>query len=438
MKVKTIILLSLFLIIALFITNIEKITFILARPSDSNIGREGESFSTLTNDGAWCWLADPRAVYHEGKYKRTYVGWVNKAGDIQVAYYDHETKEITTATLKNRLQGDDHANPALLMRHDGRLMVFYSAHNGESMFYRVAKNPEDISSWDDERKVGTNTKGRRGYTYPNPIQLTKEDNIIYLFWRGGNFKPCFAKSKDGIKWNRAKTLIKGSGARPYIKFESDGVKKIHFAFTDGHPNVEKRNSIYYACYHNGAFYKADGSKVKDIDEIPINPSEADKVYDANISGARAWIWDIAIDHFGNPVIVYMALPEETDHRYQYARWNGKNWENFEITSAGKWFPQTQKGQKEKEPHYSGGIVLDHTNPSIVYLSRPIYGIFEIEKWMTSDGGATWTSVRITSGSTKNNVRPVVPRGHKPGDAGLIWMYGNYIHYTKYYTALKME
>ena len=438
MKVKTIILLSLFLIIALFITNIEKITFILARPSDSDIGREGESFSTLTNDGAWYWFADPRAVYHEGKYKRTYVGWVNKAGDIQVAYYDHETNEITTATLKNRLQGDDHANPALLMRHDGRLMVFYSAHNGESMFYRVAKNPEDISSWDDERKVGTNTKGRRGYTYPNPIQLTKEDNIIYLFWRGGNFKPCFAKSKDGIKWNRAKTLIKGSGARPYIKFESDGVKKIHFAFTDGHPNVEKRNSIYYACYHNGAFYKADGSKVKDIDEIPINPSEADKVYDANISGARAWIWDIAIDHFGNPVIVYTALSEETDHRYQYARRNGKNWENFEITSAGKWFPQTQKGQKEKEPYYSGGIVLDHTNPSIVYLSRPIYGIFEIEKWMTSDGGATWTSVRITSGSTKNNVRPVVPRGHKPGDAGLIWMYGNYIHYTKYYTALKMK
>ncbi|MCK4966716.1 BNR-4 repeat-containing protein [bacterium] len=389
----------------------------------------------------WCWFADPRAVYHEGKHKRTYTGWVNRAGDIQVGSYDHDTRIITTVTLKDSLESDDHANPAILIRNDRRLMVFYSAHGGEYMYYRISENPEDISSWDDERVVGSNTWRAKSCTYPNPIQLSKENNVIYLFWRGENWKPCFARSKDGINWDSFKILIEGSGAVPYVpylKFDSDGVEKIHFAFTDGHPEIEKRSSIYYACYHNGKFYKANGSEIKDMKDLPINPSEADKVYDANISGVRSWIWDIAIDNSGNPVIVYTYLPEETDHQYRYARWNGRKWEDYEITKAGSWFPQTQKGQQEPDPYYSGGIILDHNNPSVVYLSKEINGIFEIEKWMTPDGGAAWTSEKITSGSKKNNVRPIVPRGYKKGEVGLIWMYGDYIEYTEYYTALKMR
>ena len=130
-----------------------------------------------------------------------------------------------------------------------------------------------------------------------------------------------------------------------------------------------------------------------------------KVYDAEITGARAWIWDIAVDDSRNPVIVYAVYPEETDHRYRYARWNDGKWEDNEITNAGGgWFPQTQKGKKEREPHYSGGIILDHADPSIVYLSKKSNDIFEIEKWTTSNGGAEWISEKITTDSKKNNIR----------------------------------
>ncbi len=437
-KIKVIGFLIIFFIFLSFFVNFEKIVSVSPTQIESKKLLDGNSYNTLTNDGAWCWFADPRAVYYEGKYRRTYIGWVNKSGDIIIAHYDHTTKKITTNTLKFALESDDHANPAILLCNDGRLIVFYSGHGGESMFYRIMKNPEDISSWSDEMKVGTNTEGRYGITYPNPYQLSNEENVIYLFWRGGNFKPSFSKSKDGINWSPAKTLIEGKGARPYIKFESDGIEKIHFAFTDGHPNNEVKNSIYYAYYYKGAFYKANGTKIKGIETLPINPPEADVVYDANVSGSRAWIWDIAIEPSGNPVIVYAVFTEETDHRYRYARWDGKKWNDFEITSAGKWFPQTPKSEKETETFYSGGIVLDHSNPSIVYLSKQINGIFEIEKWITSDGGAKWTSVKITNNSKKNNIRPIVPRRHKKESVELIWMYGDYIHYTKYNTAIKMK
>ncbi len=36
-----------------------------------------ESYQSFTQNGAWCWFSDPRAVYFEGKYKRTYAGWID-------------------------------------------------------------------------------------------------------------------------------------------------------------------------------------------------------------------------------------------------------------------------------------------------------------------------------------------------------------------------
>lgn len=393
---------------------------------------------TFTPDGAWCWFADPRAVYYEGQHKRTYVGWVNRAGDIQVGAYDQDGGKMTTATLHPALQPDDHANPALLVRPDGRLMVFYSAHNGKAMFYRTTERAEDISTWSEESTIRTNIPGSSGYTYPNPIQLSDEGNRIYLFWRGGSWKPTVSFSENGSDWSGARVLIEGSGARPYVKVASNGRDKIHFAFTDGHPRNEPANSIYHAVYFRGALFRADGTRIKDWKDLPIAPSDADKVYDGAANRARAWIWDIALDASGNPAIVYSALPAETDHRYRYARWTGARWLDHEISRAGGWFPKTPAGEKEREQHYSGGVVLDHANPAVVYLSHPVGGVFEIEKWTTADGGATWKSEPITSGSKENNVRPVVPRGSRARTIELFWMAGDYIHYTNYATALRMK
>jgi hypothetical protein len=42
-----------------------------------------------------------------------------------------------------------------------------------------------------------------------------------------------------------------------------------------------------------------------------------------------------------------------------------------------------------EPNYSGGIALDHSDPSRLALSRSINGVFEIEFWSTNNGGQSW-------------------------------------------------
>jgi hypothetical protein len=139
------------------------------------------------------------------------------------------------------------------------------------------------------------------------------------------------------------------------------------------------------------------------------------------------------------VIAYARLPAESDHRYHYARWNGEEWIDSEMVAAGGWFPETPEGVVEPEPHYSGGVVLDHGDPSIVYLSRPVDGVFEIEQWRTRDGGATWRTHAITAGSARDNVRPFVIRNHGRSSPSLLWMENRrYRHYLDFAATIRMD
>ena len=119
----------------------------------TTIPQAGEAFNTVTVDGAWCWFADPRAVY-DTLAGKTYVGWVDStAGTVSIMSYDHATNATVNAPIAN-LHRDDHANPALLIRPNGRIMAFYSAHNGPEMYYRRTSRPHDLSAWEPAQTIG--------------------------------------------------------------------------------------------------------------------------------------------------------------------------------------------------------------------------------------------------------------------------------------------
>ena len=64
--------------------------------------------------------------------------------------------------------------------------------------------------------------------------------------------------------------------------------------------------------------------------------------------------------------------------------------------------------------------------------------FEIERMETSDGGNTWKTEPITQHSTRDNVRPYVPRGVKARQPEpVFWMENaKYVHYTDFDTAVR--
>jgi BNR repeat-containing family member/PKD domain/Concanavalin A-like lectin/glucanases superfamily len=375
-------------------------------------------------DGAWSWFGDPRAITHDGM---TYVGWVDREGDIKVSSYDHVTGERVTAQLAARLNRDDHANPSIHVRPDGRLVVFYSRHVGPAMHLRVSTSPGDVSSWGAPQTVLTNTSGVYGYTYPNPIRLEAE-NRTYLFWRGGNYNPTYAVQDDGSSsWSTSRNFIVMPGERPYAKYAESGGNTIHVAYTNAHPNEFASVNLHYVRIRGGVIERANGDDVGSLGGAPIHPTSGDVVFDQT---EPCWVHDVAADSSGNPVIVFASFPSAADHRYWYARWTGSAWVRHQITAAGGTFREDGGS-----PYYSGGLTLDHDDPSRVYLSRQDGAGFRVETWTTADGGATWSSAPVAANG--KNVRPVSPRGFSAfsGDLSVVWMNGSYPNYVDYATTI---
>ncbi len=393
------------------------------------------NYELVARDAAWCWFSDPRAVYHKGLNERIYYGYINSKGDVVISSRDVKTKNIQSFVLHKELQVDDHNVPSILFLPDGKLLVFYTEHNGR-FFMRKSKSREDITSWETERVIPF---GGKGITYSHPVMLKEENNRLYMFWRGSDWRPTYSISEDlGETWSTAKALVasKGLKNRPYLKVVSDNKSRIDFAFTDGHPSIEPTNSVYHMYYKRGVFYQTNGDSIASVDQLPLEHSSVRKIYDGKVNNIRAWVSDIALDKKNNPVVVYSRYPQDNDHRYHYARWDGKSWLDEEIVKAGGWMPVDIPGVTQRELHYSGGISLDHKLPSNVYLSRPVNGIFEVEHWQQK--GKLWKSSALTSQSALSNVRPYVVAGSPGKNPIVLWMSGIYTHWTKFDTDLYMN
>jgi len=374
--------------------------------------------------GSWSWFGDPRAI-HAGQ--ATYVGWIGWNGEVTVGEYAPALGLVRQAVVAHTYH-DDHSDPSLLLEPDGRLTVFWSGHNGTQMNVRTTVQPGDLSGWTPVTHVPQEIPGREGFTYPNPVLLPAEGNRVYLFWRGADWSADYATRAPNGTWSPAHDVIRAPGERPYLKVADDGAGRIALAFTNGHPrNV--LTSIYYATYRHGSLWTADGRWIGRIAH-GITPTRAQIVYDARVTDVGAWVWDVAFDRYGRPVIVYATFPTRRRHVYWYAAFDGRRWVSHQLTVAGG---SISPGTIEYE--YSGGITLDHADPSIVYLSRQVHGGWEIERWATSDGGSRWSHRTVVPSGGTDNVRPVVPRGSSGGPLDLLWLHGPYHSYTSYRTSI---
>jgi BNR repeat-containing family member len=378
--------------------------------------------------GSWSWFADPRAVVVDHPYDETVAGWIDWHGNVTVGALDPGCG-VEQLHVVGHLFHDDHGAPAILVEPDGRLTVFWSGHNGQMMDYRTTLRPGDLRGWGPVRRIRSGLRGALGFTYPNPVLLAGERDKLYLFWRGADWSADYAtRGLDG-GWGPARKAIHNPGQRPYVKVASNGSDTIALAFTDGHPR-ELKTSIYYVAYRDGWLRHANGRPIARLGSGPIRPRQADLVYNAAKDHVAAWVWDVALDSRGRPVIVYATFPSIRNQAYWYADWNGKRWLSHFMTFAG---PSISPGTVETD--YSAGIALDHADPSIVYLSRKTRGSSEIEKWVTANGGYSWRHSTAVRAEGVGNVRPVVPWGAGSEGLGLLWLRGRYGSYTTYRTSI---
>jgi hypothetical protein len=419
------------------------------------IPKPGEQFAPLGQDAMWTWYGEPKAVYYEGIHKRTYVTWTMRSGTKQIGYYDHDTKDTVILNLPSMpYGGDDHNHPAVIMRPDGRLMVFCTGHDGTQVSEYISKNPEDITSWDGPIYPATNS----WFCYPNAMFLSSEGDSgrFYLFFRDSLQEPWFTTSDDwGKTWKNPRyhlfhvSTYPNSAYKPYMKYASNDVDQIQMVIErQNREGNSAEKPIYFAKYKNGVFSAADGRQIATLAQLPLLDTQLDTIFYANRFGCSNTCYDVALDANNNAVIV-MDMFKGTDvNIYWYMRWTGTSWYKRPLINSGA-YRGAQSG-------FAAGITLDHENPNNIWMCRQILSpaatpfnimdtsynnyknnlsatkwttvdaVHELDKWTTDDGGVTWDSTAITRNSANKNFLPCVPRHHKAGaKVEVVWLNGVY-------------
>ena len=178
----------------------------IASSDGDNYQSLGIQVNTVTDKGAWCWFADPRALHHEnesGTINNTYIGYIDAHGAIKATQINHLTKKTNEILIRSWFQPDDHNNPTFLVLPDERVMIFYSRHTDESCFYyRISSKPGDITTLGKEFRLET----KDNTTYPTPFILSDDPHHIYLCWRGIAWHPTIARltmpdENDEVEFN---------------------------------------------------------------------------------------------------------------------------------------------------------------------------------------------------------------------------------------------
>ena len=196
------------------------------------------------------------------------------------------------------------------------------------------------------------------------------------------------------------------------------------ASTSSRPNITRdfNNSVYHGYIQDGKLHNSTGDVVDDnILHSGGHPqTELTKVFAAStvINGdtlTHSWIADIRLDSDNHPYALLMArandIPDKTnfsDHRFLYARFNGKAWHVTPLAKAGAnlW---------KSEEDYIGLVRLNPSDPNTLYISTTIdprnitsTPLHEIYKGVTTDIGTTWSWTAITENSKTDNLRPIIP------------------------------
>ena len=395
-------------------------------------------------EGAWCWFADPRALHHEstdGSIDNTYIGYIDTHGAIKAMQVDHRINTAQEVLVRSYFQPDDHDNPTFLVLPDDRVMVFYSRHTDEACFYyRISRKPGDLTTLGEEKVLSTS----HNTTYPSPFILSDDPEHIYLCWRGINWHPTIGRltlpDADGnvrFDWG-PKQIVQSTGARPYAKYVSNGKDCIGITYTTGHPDNEKPNFVYFNQIHINAdaaqieLTDVQGNRLAMIDDGPHQVNKTQAYVDEHPvavvdhdAPSRDWVWEVAWDADGTPVIAMVRISSgKTSHDYYLARWNGSEWSKTFLANGGGHFHQTPN----LEMCYSGGMAIDGADKNVVYCSVPVEGehgtMYEIVKYTVSADGQV-TSEAVTSDSEKNNARPYSIPGADGTGLHLAWMHGDY-------------
>ncbi|MDN5600638.1 MAG: alpha/beta hydrolase, partial [Brachybacterium sp.] len=444
----------------------------MAHPTTAD--RTAVRTAAISANGGWCWFQDERAMVDPvtGTLLLGAVASVGGAegerrgGDIDLHIVDlarlGEPAAVTTAVLHAGLESDDHDNPALWHRADGRWLAVYSRHKSDDLTrWRISETadptrwgPEQSFDWNQLFESPEQTEalgGGRGVTYQNLHAL---DGVLHCFVRAVNDDPCYLVSHDdGTTWGfggRLLTREKIGYVNGYARYASGtrfGTEdRIDLIITEHHPR-DYGTSIWHGYLAGGHLHRADGTVVGELGRGLNAPApraedltpvfENGSTWDGTVM-THAWTTDLRRFADGTLVALMTARADDTlgpggdcrghgpiDHRFfRGVLAPGRTrWQVRELAAAGpQLFPH--------EEDYTGLATVDPDDPDALWLSTvvdprdgAVLEHHEIFHGATADDGENWAWTPVTEGSAVDNVRPIAVPGD-PGREVLAWYRGS--------------
>lgn len=362
-----------------------------------------------------------------------YVGWVNDVGTSGISKYDLTTRTSVDTNLSSAAyENNAHNNPTTTFMADGRVLACWCRHNDASgLVYNLSSSAESITTF----AAGVRLTDGAAISYNNTWSLSQNGKTFVSYrLNASNPRPSRVRStlsNDGTSWDAARTWITDPAERPYPKFLSDGVNRVDMVFTKGHPAEVATCNLFHAYMQlDGAnvekFYSTNGTLLGTSGVTPLTAT-------AITASGKQWSYDLATGPDGELWLLFIEFVSTTDHRIKFVKTTGGKsaWGTPVelIGSAGPLYAL--------ETYSHGGAVFNATDPTKVCLSTKVGSHFELQEWLTSNSGASWSKVRdITTGSSVDNFGPLSPANHD-GRSAYVWCKGTITDWNAGFSAAAM-
>lgn len=342
------------------------------------------------------WWTEPRSQVFGGK---TFVAGVSQIGEVTIGTLDE-----TSTTSKKRIVGqlardDDHSGPAILMPADKPPIVMWNNHSTDKvLFFRIGTEAGNLDTLGPVRTITISASDNKiAYNQLHRVGTTDE---LWVITRVQTTQWRIRRSLDyGLTWlsgNEVTLFDFGGTNQGYMTTTRmpDGVTLRCAIY--GHPTLSTFHDIYF-CNINmstGAVTKLDGTvmgNIKTNTSLPIDVTTLDLVYAVG-GGEGSRLFDVSSGT--NPEVSFATWTSDTNSTYKYARWTGSAWVVKDVIAAGLSFglPATT--------HYLGGSHFKHGSTTMgeLWVCREASNTWRISKFVTTNGGDTWTETVISTSS----------------------------------------
>jgi len=366
-----------------------------------------------------------------GNHDRTYWGWATIWGTVEMRYYDHTLKEFGPIEEIYRYPGgvtwayDDHHPPGIYVHDDGRVWAWIQSHKSDDPFILLrSENPEDISSWQTPVNMNTQPGAPSGGVYPRAYRVANGDVLLFHRVGGSNDGEWHMRrsSDDGDTWSNTK-IIDNSEGHVYQFIRQNPNNRDHLVLVGNHkdantdPKSWRRAYVWETTDGGTTFQTVTTNQPISLpaSRTDLEPVFADATHQLFITGQ-------AIKLDGTPLIL-AGYQDNPNHQIVALYWDGNAWQMNKVADSVEWPGSVNYAQAVWRP--SGGDVNPQNTNEIV-IAVAVDGVHEIQRWLTDDGGATWSkSEDVTRNSIVKHFRPRYVENAHPDDFNLLWHAGEF-------------